>query len=126
MGASFACQFKLGQEGQRSCKTSLRTQKGSDTPASSSTAKRVREVPLAGADGHFYAPTAEDVRAHRYPLSRFLYICVNKPPGQPLGGPAAEFLRFLLSREGQQVVADGGNFPLDVATVMQGRHALAQ
>jgi phosphate transport system substrate-binding protein len=89
-------------------------------------AKRVREVPLAGADGHFYGPTAEDVRTHRYPLSRFLYICVNKPPGQPLGGPAAEFLRLLLSREGQQVVADGGNFPLDVATVMQGRHALAQ
>jgi len=89
-------------------------------------AKRVREVPLAGADGHFYGPTAEDVRTHRYPLSRFLYICVNKPPGQPLGGPAVEFLRFLLSREGQQVVADGGNFPLDAAIVGQGRRALAE
>jgi phosphate transport system substrate-binding protein len=60
------------------------------------------------------------------PLSRFLYICVNKPPRQPLGGPAAEFLRFLLSREGQQIVADGGNFSLDAATVGQGRRALAE
>jgi len=88
--------------------------------------KRVRAVPLAGADGRFYAPTAENVRSHNYPLGRFLHICVNKPPRQPLGGPAAEFLRFLLSREGQQIVAAGGNIPLDAATVEQGRHTLAE
>jgi phosphate transport system substrate-binding protein len=90
------------------------------------TCKRVRIVPIAGADGHFYAPTEENVRSHRYPLSRFLYVCVNKPPRQPLGGPAAEFLRFMLSREGQQIVAAGGNIPLDVATVEQGRRTLAE
>jgi phosphate transport system substrate-binding protein len=88
--------------------------------------KRVRAVPLAGADGHFYAPTTDNVRSHQYPLSRFLYVCVNKPPRQPFGGPAAEFVRFLLSREGQQVVADGGNFSLDAATVNGGRRALAE
>jgi len=90
------------------------------------TCKRVRVVELAGADGRFYAPTEENVRNRRYPLSRFLYVCVNKPPRQPLGGPAAEFLRFLLSREGQQIVAAGGNIPLDAATVEQGRHTLAE
>jgi phosphate transport system substrate-binding protein len=88
--------------------------------------KRVRVVQIAGADGRFYAPTEENVRSHRYPLSRFLYVCVNKPPLQPLGGPAAEFLRFLLSREGQQIVAAGGNIPLDAATVEQGRRTLAE
>lgn len=88
--------------------------------------KRVRVVPLAGADGRFYVPTEENVYSHRYPLIRFLYIYVNKPPRQPLGGPAAEFLLFLLSREGQQIVADGGNISLDVATVEQGRRALAE
>jgi phosphate transport system substrate-binding protein len=88
--------------------------------------KRVRVVQIAGADGCFYAPTEENVRNHKYPLSRFLYIYVNKPPRQPLGGPVAEFLRFLLSRDGQQIVADGGNFPLDVATVEQGRRTLAE
>jgi phosphate transport system substrate-binding protein len=90
------------------------------------TCKRVRAVPIAGPDGRFYAPTAENIRSYRYPLSRFLYICVNKPPRQPLGDPAAEFLRFLLSREGQQIVADGGNIPLDAATVEQGRRMLAE
>ena len=88
--------------------------------------KRVRAVPIAGADGRFHAPTAENVHNRRYPLSRFLYICVNKPPRQRLGGPVAEFLRFLLSREGQQIVAGGGNIPLDTATVKEGRHALAE
>jgi phosphate transport system substrate-binding protein len=86
--------------------------------------KGVRVVPLAGADGRFCAPTTENVRRHQYPLSRFLYICLNKPPPQPFGGPAAEFLRFLLSRDGQQVVADGGNIPLDAPTVNEGRRAL--
>ncbi|HUU92656.1 MAG TPA: PstS family phosphate ABC transporter substrate-binding protein [Phycisphaerae bacterium] len=88
--------------------------------------KGVRVVPLAGPDGRFYAPTAENVRSHNYPLDRFLYICVNKPPRQPLGGPAAEFLRFLLSREGQQLVAAGGNIPLDAVAVNEGRRSLAE
>jgi len=88
--------------------------------------KRVRAVPIAGADGRLYAPTAENVRSLRYPLSRFLYICVNKPPRRSLSGPAAEFLRFLLSREGQQIVADGGNIPLDAATVKECMRGLAQ
>jgi phosphate transport system substrate-binding protein len=88
--------------------------------------KGVRVVPLAGADGRFYAPTAENVRSHNYPLGRFLYICVNKHPRQPLGGPAAEFLRFLLSREGQQIVAAAGNISLDAATVNEGRRSLAE
>jgi phosphate transport system substrate-binding protein len=86
----------------------------------------VRAVPIAGADGTFYAPTPENVRSRRYPLSRFLYIGVNKPPRQQFGGPAAEFLRFLLSREGQQIVADGGNIPLDMATVKECERRLAE
>jgi phosphate transport system substrate-binding protein len=88
--------------------------------------KAVRVVPLAGADGRFYAPTAENVRNHNYPLGRFLYVYVNKSPHQPFGGPAAEFLRFLLSREGQQIVAAGGNMPLDAATANEGRRWLAE
>ncbi len=88
--------------------------------------KRVRVVQIAGADGRFYAPTEENVRSQKYPLSRFLYIYVNKPPRQPLGSPAAEFLLFLLSREGQQIVAAGGNISLDAVTVEQGRRTLAE
>jgi phosphate transport system substrate-binding protein len=88
--------------------------------------KRVRAVPLTGADGRFYAPTPQNVRSHNYPLGRFLYICVNKPPRQPLGGPAAEFLRFLLSREGQQIIAADGNISLNAVTAGEGRRSLME
>ena len=86
--------------------------------------RRVRAVPLAGVDGTFYAATPQNVRSLDYPLSRFHFIYVNKPPGRAMTGPAAEFVRFLLSREGQQVVASGGNIALDAGTVAQGTRAL--
>jgi phosphate transport system substrate-binding protein len=86
--------------------------------------QRVRAVPLVGADGLLHDPTATNVHNRSYPLIRYLSICVNKPPHRPLRGPAAEFLRFLLSREGQEVVAAEGNIPLDAQAVQQGRWAL--
>ena len=64
------------------------------------------------------------VRATRYPLSRFLYLCINKPPNRPLRRPVAEFVRFLLSSEGQDIVAAGGNIALSASTVEQGGRAL--
>lgn len=86
--------------------------------------KRVRAVPLAGTDGRFYEPTPENVHDRSYPLIRYLSICVNQPPHRSLHGPAAEFLRFLLSREGQQIVSAEGNIPLDAKSVQQGNDAL--
>jgi phosphate transport system substrate-binding protein len=86
--------------------------------------KRVRAVPLAGVDGTFYAATPQNVRSLDYPLSRFHFIYVNKPPGRGMSGAAAEFVRFLLSREGQQVVASGGNIALDARAVAEGTRAM--
>jgi phosphate transport system substrate-binding protein len=86
--------------------------------------RRVRAVPVAGTDGEFYAPTAENVRSHKYPLTRFLTICVNKPPDRPLPPATAEFVRFLISAEGQQLIVAGGHVRLDAATAAQGRWAI--
>jgi phosphate transport system substrate-binding protein len=86
--------------------------------------KRTRAVPVAGEDGRFYAPTDENVRSLRYPLTRFVTVCVNKPPGRPLAPATAEFLRYLLSAEGQQTVAAGGNVRLDPATAEEGRRVI--
>jgi phosphate transport system substrate-binding protein len=86
--------------------------------------KRTRAIPLAGDDGRFYAPTDDNVRNKRYPLTRFVTICVNKPPGKPLAPATAQFLRFLLSAEGQQIVAAGGNVRLDPTTAIEGRRAI--
>ncbi|MDE2220152.1 MAG: substrate-binding domain-containing protein [Gammaproteobacteria bacterium] len=67
----------------------------------------VRVVPLAEKAGEpFVAPTLQNVYTHRYPLSRYVYIYVNRKPGQPLTPKVREFLKAVLSREGQQVVAN--------------------
>lgn len=55
-----------------------------------------------------YAPTTENVYAGTYPLSRFLYIYINKPPGKPLDPLVREFLKYVLSFEGQRVVLKDG------------------
>lgn len=56
--------------------------------------------------GPFYPPSYDEVARARYYLSRLVYCNVNKAPGQPLNPALAEFIHFILSREGQQVVRD--------------------
>ena len=55
-------------------------------------------------------PTVKSVYDHSYPLSRFVYVFVNKAPGKPLAAKTKEFLRAILSREGQQQVSNDGVF----------------
>lgn len=69
----------------------------------------VRALPLAQeADGTPVEPTTENAINGKYPLSRYLYIYVNKAPGKPLAAMEREFLRFVLSKQGQQVVIKDG------------------
>lgn len=75
----------------------------------------VRAVPVVGADGKPHEPTLENALNGDYPLARFLYIYVNKPPGRPLDRLTAEFLRYVLSRAGQEVVVKDGYYPLPAA-----------
>lgn len=60
--------------------------------------------------GPFVAPTYKNVALARYPLSRVSYLDVNKKPGQELPPALAEFVRFILSHQGQQLVLDQGIF----------------
>jgi phosphate transport system substrate-binding protein len=69
----------------------------------------VKVVPLADKEGGpFLGPTVANVYSHLYPLSRYVYIFVNRPPGKPLEPKVKEFLRLVLSRDGQDVVAKEG------------------
>ncbi|HMN94947.1 MAG TPA: phosphate ABC transporter substrate-binding protein [Phycisphaerales bacterium] len=78
----------------------------------------VRAVPLsAGPRGEHFAATYENCLSGDYPLARFLYIYVNKRPGQPIDRLTGEFLRFVLSQEGQQIVVKDGYFPMPKTVV---------
>jgi phosphate transport system substrate-binding protein len=65
----------------------------------------VRLLPLSESEnGPFYAPTYENVALARYPLSRLVFFSIHKVPATPPNPVLEEFLRFILSKEGQQIV----------------------
>jgi phosphate transport system substrate-binding protein len=65
-------------------------------------------VPPTG--GPAVLPDYDEVSAARYPLSRLVFFNTNKRPGQPLDPVLEEFLKFILSREGQQIILDQAVF----------------
>ncbi|MFV2071741.1 MAG: PstS family phosphate ABC transporter substrate-binding protein [Thermoanaerobaculales bacterium] len=80
----------------------------------------VRAVPLAPGEGQqAVAASAENAANSSYPLARFLHIYVNQAPNKDLDRLTAEYLRFILSAEGQRVVAKAGFDPLDAATAAE-------
>jgi phosphate transport system substrate-binding protein len=82
----------------------------------------VKNLALAEKDGGpFSSGSYEDVVSKKYPLSRFLFLYVNKAPGKPLDPLVREFLKFVLSKEGQQVVIKDGYLPLTPDLVKQER-----
>jgi phosphate transport system substrate-binding protein len=60
-------------------------------------------------------------------LSRLTFFNTNKAPGKPLNPAIDEFLRFILSREGQQVVLDHASYiPLRGNQVQSSRALLGK
>lgn len=73
----------------------------------------VRLVPLAKKEGQpFVAATAENALSGAFPLSRYLYVYVNKHPNKPLSPIEREFLKLVMSKKGQEVVVKDGYVPL--------------
>jgi len=73
----------------------------------------VRSVPLsAETGGRCYDANADNAYAGLYPISRFLYIYVNKSPNQALDPLRAEFVRYVFSKQGQEAVIKDGYFPV--------------
>jgi phosphate transport system substrate-binding protein len=69
----------------------------------------VRAVALAKTDkDSFMEPTFENALQGTYPLGRALYIYVAKKPNAPLPPHIREFMRFVLSKEGQEIVVKDG------------------
>jgi phosphate transport system substrate-binding protein len=70
--------------------------------------------------GELVEPTADNVSTGRYPLARFLYVVVNRSPAAPLDAATRRFLDYVLSADGQAVVARQGVFPLGAALAREG------
>ena len=73
----------------------------------------VRAVPLAEKEGaKCYDADPDNAYAGSYPLARFLFVYVNKAPGKPLDPLTREFVKLMVSKEGQEVVIKDGYFPI--------------
>lgn len=80
-----------------------------------------RVVPLSAENGgNCVLPTTKTIYDHSYPLSRYVYVFVNKAPGKPVEPKIKEFLRAILSWEGQlQVAKDRVFLPLQPEVVRE-------
>jgi phosphate transport system substrate-binding protein len=64
-------------------------------------------------------PSRDSFQDRSYPLVRSIYIFLNRKPGIPVDPRLREFLRYVLSREGQQIVADNGSYLPLTATIVR-------
>ena len=72
-----------------------------------------------------YGLSAQTAQARTYPLLRTVDVALDRPPGSPIPPDVKEFLRFVLSREGQRiVVSDGAYLPLSAASLREQRERL--
>ena len=76
-------------------------------------AEGVRTVPVSAYDGkECYDTSAENTYAGKYPIARLLYVYVNKKPGEPLDPLRDEFIKYILSKDGQNQTEKGGYYPI--------------
>lgn len=82
------------------------------------TTSGVKMVALAKKEGEaFVEATPENALSGKYPLTRYLYVYVNKKPNTPLAPLDYEFIKMVLSKTGQQVVIKDGYIPLPAKIV---------
>ena len=77
----------------------------------------VRAVPLSKDGKTFIEATSDNAITGKYPLSRFLYVYVNKHPNKPLSPMEQEFVKMMLSKAGQNIVAKDGYVPVPAKVV---------
>ncbi|MFV8835203.1 PstS family phosphate ABC transporter substrate-binding protein [Aquisalimonas sp. APHAB1-3] len=84
----------------------------------------VRAIKLGDDPDNLYEPNAENALTGDYPLARFLYVYVNKDPNEDLPPIEREFLRLVLSEQGQDVVRRDGFIPMPESAASREREEL--
>nr|WP_253447558.1 phosphate ABC transporter substrate-binding protein PstS family protein [Natronospira proteinivora] len=84
----------------------------------------VKAIKIGREDGELYEPNAANAASGDYPLARFLYLAINKHPNEELPPLDREFLKMVLSAEGQDVTVRDGFIPLPEQVAAQWRERL--
>ncbi len=72
----------------------------------------VKLLPIAKHGQDYVQASQENILSGKYPLSRYLYVYINKNPVKPLSPIEREFVRFIFSKQGQALVAKDGYIPI--------------
>jgi len=78
----------------------------------------VKALSLSMDGTNYFEATLDNALSGKYPLARPLLIYINKKPGEKLDPKIAEFFKYILSKEGQEIVEKDGYFPIP-ATVTE-------
>lgn len=84
------------------------------------TTSGVRAIALGKTADTLVEPTYENCLNGSYPLGRFLFVYVNKKPNDKLPTLVHEFVRYIESKQGQEVVIKDGYFPLKAEMTLTG------
>lgn len=79
----------------------------------------VKAVKLGATEAECVEPNLENVSNGSYPLGRYLYLYVNKKPNESLDPLRLEFLEFVLSQQGQEVVIKDGYLPIPASVAAE-------
>lgn len=85
---------------------------------------RTKLLPVQAVNGELSHPTEADASSGKYPLARYLYLHLGTPRGSDANAAAREFLRFVLSEEGQNAARTAGAFAIAPALAHQQNNAL--
>ena len=80
---------------------------------------RTRVLPVQTAGGELAQPSEADASSGKYPLSRFLYLHLGAAKDGGADAAGREFLRFVLSQEGQDAARAAGAFAIPPALAHQ-------
>ena len=85
----------------------------------------LKAIALGRTPGRYFEPDAQNMQRRDYPLTRNVFMYIDRKPGEAVDPKVKEFLLFVLSHEGQEILAKGGNqLPLPKDAVLEQRKKL--
>ena len=84
----------------------------------------VKAVPLASEGDKYVEANYANCLSGDYPLGRFLFLYINKKPGAPADTLTSEFVKFIVAKEGQEVVLKDGYYPIPAEAATETLDAL--
>ena len=78
----------------------------------------VRALPISFRAGPS-PPTQKNTESFNYPIARYLYVYINKDPTKGTDPLVGEFIKFVLSKQGQEITIKDGYYPLNAKKVAE-------